>query len=118
MTPAVSTSLERLSRELSSVSASRLVGGIQQVTHTVMSEGAVVITRHERPTMVLLSVKRYLELERAATPDLDALTRQFDAMYARMQGEQVARDYEDAFAMTPDQLGNAALQAVDTRNIL
>lgn len=108
---APSPALARLSRDLPSVSSTGLVGGIQKVTHTVMAKGAVVITRHDQPTMVLMSVDRYLELERAAAPDLEALTRDFDAMYARMQGPLAARAYEDAFAMTPGQLGAAALRS-------
>lgn len=102
---------ERLTQRLSSVTASKLVGGMQQVTHEVMTKGAILITRHEVPTMVMLSVERYLALERAAEPDLGSLTRQFDDMLARMQTADAVRGMAQAFAMTPAQLGRAAARA-------
>ncbi len=105
-------SLERLARTLPSVSATALVAGMQKVTRTVMTEGAIVITRHDEPTMVLMSVDRYLKLEQAAAPNLDALTRQFDDMFARMQGTDAAQGMVDAFAMGPEALGDAAVRAV------
>jgi PHD/YefM family antitoxin component YafN of YafNO toxin-antitoxin module len=85
---------------------------MQKVTSTVMAQGAVVITRHDEPSMVLLSVDRYLQLEQAAEPNLDALTQQFDDMFAAMQGDRAAAAMADAFAMTPQQLGRAAVRAV------
>jgi len=70
----------------------------------------VVVTRHDEPAMVLMSIDRYLALEQAAEPDLDALTRQFDDAFARMQGDEAAQAMEDAFAMSPE-LGKAAVRA-------
>ena len=105
-------SLQRLARTLPSVSATSLVAGMQKVTRTVMTEGAIVITRHDEPTMVLMSVDRYLKLEQAAAPNLEALTQQFDDMFARMQGSDAATDMADAFAMGPKGLGDAAVRAV------
>ena len=104
-------SLERLSRTLPSVSATSLVAGMQKVTRTVMTEGAVVITRHVEPTMVLMSVDRYLTLVQAAAPNLDALTRQFDDMFAQMQGPDAAQATADAFAMEPQAMDIAAVRA-------
>jgi PHD/YefM family antitoxin component YafN of YafNO toxin-antitoxin module len=104
-----STEVERLTRELPSFSATKLASGMQAVASTVMSRGAVVITRHERPSMVLMSVERYLEMEHAAEPNLEALTQQFDDMFARMQGEAAAQAMADAFAMDPAELGEAAV---------
>lgn len=104
-------SLERLSRTLPSVSATSLVAGMQKVTRTVMTEGAVVITRHDEPTMVLMSVDRYLTLVQAAAPNLDALTRQFDDMFAQMQGPDAAQGMADTFAMEPQAMGIAAVRA-------
>jgi PHD/YefM family antitoxin component YafN of YafNO toxin-antitoxin module len=101
-----------LTQTLPSVSASKMVGAMQQVTNTVMTHGAVVVTRHDQPSMVLLSVDRYLELEQAAAPNLDALTQRFDDLYAGMQGDAAALAMEDAFALSPAQLGQAAVHAV------
>ena len=103
--------LERLTRDMSSFSATNLAAGMQKVTSAVMSQGAVVITRHDQPAMVLMSVERYLKLEQAAQPNLDALTRRFDDMFARMQGDAAAQAMADAFAMAPGELGEAAVRA-------
>lgn len=96
---------------LTTVSATQLVGAIQRVTGTVLSEGAVVVTRHDEPTMVLVSVDRYLQLARASQPDLRDLTRQFDELVSHMQGPQAVANLANAFAMTPEELGAAAVRA-------
>lgn len=100
---------QAIADQLPSVSATQLVAGIQKVGRTVAAHGAVLITKHDQPAFVLMSVERYRELQRAAEPDLGALGGEFDAMLARMQdqGEALA----DAFAMGPDALGQAAVKA-------
>lgn len=103
--------IERLRRELPTVSASKLVAGMQKVTSAVQAHGAVVITRHDEPAMVLVSIDRYLKLEQAAEPNLDVLTQQFDTMLAQMQQPQAAERMEQAFGMTPAELGAAARRA-------
>jgi PHD/YefM family antitoxin component YafN of YafNO toxin-antitoxin module len=103
--------LDRFTRGLPAVSATKLVAGMQKVTSAVMTHGAVVVTRHDEPAMVLMSIDRYLALELAAEPDLDALTKQFDDMFARMQGDEAAQAMESAFAMSPAELGKAAVRA-------
>ena len=103
--------LDRFTRGLPAVSATQLVSGMQKVTSAVMTHGAVVVTRHDEPAMVLMSIDRYLALELAAEPDLDALTKQFDDMFARMQGDEAAQAMESAFAMSPAELGKAAVRA-------
>jgi len=103
--------IDRFTRGLPAVSATKLVAGMQKVTSAVMTHGAVVVTRHDEPAMVLMSIDRYLALEQAAEPDLDALTRQFDDMFASMQGDEAAEAMESAFAMSPAELGKAAVRA-------
>ncbi len=46
--------LDRLAHNMPTFTAIHLAGGKQKVTSTVMAEGAVVITRHDAPTMVLM----------------------------------------------------------------
>jgi PHD/YefM family antitoxin component YafN of YafNO toxin-antitoxin module len=97
--------------DLPAVSTTELAGAIQKVTSAVLSAGAVLVTKHDQPAMVLVSVDRYLQLTRAAEPDLGALTRRFDDMVARMQGPEAERRMAEAFAMTPAELGAAAQRA-------
>jgi prevent-host-death family protein len=100
---------QAIADQLPSVSATQLVAGIQKVGRTVATHGAVLITKHDQPAYVLMSVERYRELQRAAEPDLGALGGEFDAMLARMQGQGDA--LADAFAMAPEAMGAVALKA-------
>ena len=107
LTPSRPAALSRLA----AFSATSLVAGMQKVTHAVMAQGAVVITRHDEPTMVLMSIDHYVKLEQASEPNLTALTQSFDDMFSRMQGTAAAQGMADAFAMTPEELGAAARRA-------
>lgn len=100
---------QALAGQLPSVSATQLVAGIQKVGRTVDAHGAVLITKHDQPAYVLMSVARYRELQRAAEPDLGALGGEFDAMLARMQGQGDAM--AQAFATAPAAIGEAAVKA-------
>ena len=71
-------------------SSTELATSVGAVTREVLQRGAVVITKHDEPVMVLMSLERYVELERAGTPDLNLLTDRFDELYARMQAPGVA----------------------------
>jgi PHD/YefM family antitoxin component YafN of YafNO toxin-antitoxin module len=77
-------------RDLTPFSSTELATAVGTVTRAVLQRGAVVITKHDEPVMVLMSLERYVELERAGTPDLDLLTDRFDELYARMQAPGVA----------------------------
>lgn len=87
---AKNTTPDHAINELTGFSATDLAKSVSEVTREVMKRGAAVITRHDEPVMVVLSVDRYRQLQKAAAPNLDALTRDFDAMYARMQTPGVA----------------------------
>lgn len=104
---------QALADQLPSVSATQLVAGIQKVGRAVDTHGAVLITKHDQPAYVLMSVARYRELQRAAEPDLGALSGEFDAMFARMQGQGEA--LAEAFAMAPESVGQAAVKAAKPR---
>ena len=113
MSAALDTALDAtLTDPLPSVSATQLVAGIQKVGRTVAAHGAVLITKHDQPAFVLMSVERYREMQRAAEPDLGALGGEFDAMLARMQGQGDA--LASAFAMAPEAVGQAAVKAART----
>lgn len=71
----------------------------------------VVVTRHQAPRAVILSWEEYQALAPAAEPDLDALTREFDALLARMQEQEQAGALRAAFDASPEALGAAAVRA-------
>ena len=104
---------QAIADQLPSVSATQLVAGIQKVGRAVAAHGAVLITKHDQPAYVLMSVERYREMQRAAEPDLGALSGEFDAMFARMQSQ--GDGMSAAFAMTPEAIGAAAVKAAKPR---
>ncbi len=104
---------QAIADQLLSVTVTELVAGIQKLGRAVAAHGAVLITKHDQPAFVLMPVERYRELQRAAEPDLGALSGEFDAMFARMQGRGEA--LADAFAMAPEAEGQAAVKAAKPR---
>src|SRR5262245_34316818 len=69
---------------VTTVAASDAKNQFGQVLDAALSGNAVVITKHDTPKAILLSIE---EFEAMTTPrhKLDALTADFDALYARMQ---------------------------------
>lgn len=104
---------QAIADQLPSVTATELVAGIQKVGRAVAAHGAVLITKHDQPAYVLMSVERYCELQRAAEPDLGALSGEFDAMFERMQAQGDAM--AAAFAMPPEAVGAVAAKAAKPR---
>ncbi len=93
-----------------SVSATEAQNNFGQVLGQVAQDGVVYITRYDRPQAVVLSVERYEALVGSSAPDLEELTRAFDAMLARMQTPEAAVAADALFAAEPSELGEAALQ--------
>ena len=82
----------------STVAASEAKNQFGQVLESALRDGAVVITKHDTPKAVLLSID---ELEAvAARGRLDTLAREFDAKYARMQKPGFAKAMAKAFTTT------------------
>jgi antitoxin Phd len=77
--------------------------------------GAVVITKHDAPKAVLISVENFNALAGAAETRLDTLTGEFDALLARMQTPKARRGMKTAFAAAQRQLGQAAVAATRRR---
>lgn len=91
------------------VAASDAKNQFGQVLESALRDGAVVITKHDAPKAVLISIE---ELEAiAARGRLDSLSREFDAQYAQMQKPGFAKAMTTAFAASPKKLGATALSA-------
>lgn len=93
-----------------SVTASEAKNGFGRVLDRVAREGAVVITKHDRPDAVILSIAEYERLAAPRGPDLDALTAQFDAIYDKLQRPGTAAKIEAVFALPPAELGRLAVE--------
>ncbi|MGE0446357.1 MAG: type II toxin-antitoxin system Phd/YefM family antitoxin [Vicinamibacterales bacterium] len=78
---------------------------------TALRGGAVVITRHDAPKAVLLSMAEYEALRGATAPDLDDLAAQFDARVASLQSPAARKSLKAAFGAAPAELGRMAVAA-------
>jgi prevent-host-death family protein len=91
------------------VAASEAKNQFGQVLESALRDGGVVITKHDMPKAILLSIE---ELEAiAARGRLDTLAREFDAKYLRMQEPGFAKAVESAFAAPAKKLGAVASKA-------
>jgi PHD/YefM family antitoxin component YafN of YafNO toxin-antitoxin module len=77
--------------------------------------GAVVITKHDVPRAVIVSVETFNALSRASETRLDTLSREFDALLARLQTPKARRGMKAAFAASGKRLGKAAVASARTR---
>ncbi len=92
--------------------AKKKFGGVLE---RVIRGERVVITKHDAPKAVLLSVDDFEDLARAATRPLDALRDEFDALLARMQAPKARAGMNAALTASPKQLGKAAVAATRKR---
>ena len=109
--------LTRLARELGDVKhvpASEAKNQFGQVLETALQSGAVVITKHDTPKAILMSIDEF-EAMTAARDRLDTLAQRYDDTYARMQRPEAKRAMAAAFDATPRQLGAAAVAAARKR---
>ena len=75
----------------------------------------VLITKHQAPKAVLISVEAFEALSKAPEARVDRLTAEFDALLARMQGPRARSAMEAAFHASPAELGRAAVKAARKR---
>ena len=104
-----------LTLEPSSVSASEAKSEFGRVLDMAIQGRAVVITKHDAPKAVLISVENFNALSGAAETKLDTLSRDFDVLLARMQTSKSRRGMKAAFAASGKRLGKAAVAAARSR---
>jgi len=75
----------------------------------------VVITKHDAPKAVLMSVDEFNVLSGAAKSRIDTLSDEFDSLLTRMQGPVAVKSMEAAFHASPERLGKAAIAAARKR---
>ena len=101
--------------DTSSVTATDAKKEFARMLEMVIQGGVVVITKHDAPKAVLLSVDEFNALAHAPSLKLDALSGQFDALLARMQTPKARAGMKAVFAASPKQLGRAAVAAARRR---
>ena len=92
-----------------SVPATSAKNGFASVLGTAVKDGAVVITKHDSPQAVLVSIDRMSELLAKHEPNLKALTQEFDEMVARMRTTKGRAAARSLFAVPSEAFGEAAV---------
>ncbi len=92
------------------ISASDAKNNFGRILDRVAREGRLAITKHDEPCAVLISIDEYRALVGAQAVTLDTLSDEFDALFERMQKPGAAAAMQKAFALTPVQLGRAAVK--------
>lgn len=105
---------ERLSAA-SHVTATDMKNEFGRVLEKVIRGDIVVITKHDEPKAVLISVHEFNALSNADRVKLDTLSGEFDALLARMQTAAARTGMKTAFEASPKQLGKAAVAVARKR---
>jgi antitoxin Phd len=87
-----------------------------RVLETALKGGRVVITKHNAPKAILISVDEFDRLSRATEVAVDTLSEEFDALLARMQTAKARGAMDAAFAASPKEMGKAAMVAARKRS--
>jgi prevent-host-death family protein len=88
-----------------------LAGELPKVSRAVVAQGEVVITAHNKPELVLMTVERYLQLQEANRPSLGQLNQEFEDLFQAMQSPESCDGAMAAFAMSGEEIGKIALRA-------
>jgi prevent-host-death family protein len=101
--------------EASSFTATDAKKQFGQVLELVLRGGVVVITKHDAPKAIVLSMDEFNALTQGSERRLDSLSADFDAMLARMQTPRARSAMKAAFGASPKELGRAAVVAARKR---
>ena len=75
----------------------------------------VIITRHDAPRAVLISMDQFTALKQAPETKLNTLSREFDQLLERMQTTKARAAVDRLFRATPEELGKAAVTGARRR---
>jgi antitoxin Phd len=86
-----------------------------RVLEQAIHGATVVITKHNAPRAVLISMDQFKALQDAPQLKLNTLSAQFDALLDRMQTPQARRGMSVAFNASSKQIGKAAVVSARKR---
>jgi prevent-host-death family protein len=86
-----------------------------RILESVLQGGRVVITKHDMPKAILISMDEFNNLSGAMELALGALRGEFDALFAGMQTPRARYAMKSAFHASPKDLGKAAVIAARKR---
>lgn len=94
-----------------SVTATDAKNEFGRLLDTVIGGRMVVITRHDEPRAVLMSIAEYEALSGKGEAALEAMSREFDTLLTRMQTPEARAAMKRAFEASGAELGQAAVKA-------
>ena len=97
------------------VSATDAKNAFGRILEMVIQGGKIVITKHESPKAVLISIEEFNTLSNAHKAELESLSEDFDRLLARLQTPAARARMNAAFHATPKELGKAAVAATRKR---
>jgi prevent-host-death family protein len=97
------------------ISATDAKNEFGRILETVIQGGKVVITKHDSPKAVLISIDEFNALSSAYRTELETLSEEFDQLLAGMQTSAARAGMNAAFHATPKELGKAAAAAARKR---
>jgi antitoxin Phd len=98
-----------------SISATEAKNQFGRILEKAIQGGRVLITKHDVPKAVLISVSDFDALSRADRVRIDTLSGEFDALLGRMQTPAARDGMKSAFDSSPKRLGKAAVAAARKR---
>jgi antitoxin Phd len=98
-----------------SVTATEAKNAFGQLLEKAIQGSVVVITKHDAPKAVLISMDEYMALANASESRINSLSAEFDSLLMRMQGPQARKAMKAAFHASSKQLGKAAVVAARKR---
>lgn len=101
--------------EIPEIPATQAKNTFGELLDRVSAAGPVAITRHDTRKAVLLSYEEFESLSRARSKTLDELSTGFDDLLDRLQAPGAKQAMEAAFHSSPEELGQAAVEAARRR---
>lgn len=102
---------DRLYSRSASFTATEAKSEFGRVLEKAILGQLVLITKHDTPKAVMLSMDDFAALSGAPESKINTLSAEFDSLLARMQGPSARKAMDVAFHASPKQLGKAALAA-------
>jgi antitoxin Phd len=97
------------------VTATEAKNKFGRLLERAMQGGVVVITKHNAPKAVLISMDEYTTLSNAPESSINTLSAEFDSLLMRLQRPGARNAMQAAFHASPKQLGKAAVVAARKR---
>ena len=98
-----------------SISATEAKNDFGSLLDKVISGKTVVITKHDVPKAVMISMEQFESLSAPQRIKMGGLRAEFDAMLQRMQTPESKAAMRAAFNATPEEMGKAAVAAARNR---